>query len=277
MLRFAKGITPYYANARESFVKSGIAQLALRELQENLSNIKGLGALGVAVMLCTLSGPFGTIEVLGVVPRFAYWSFIIVPTYAVGVAIHAVILAGQSPVSMRKRVIAAGLTAFAVSTYVSLVNIAALPNYPTDPLARLAAFGVALIIAGLVSFAISLFMAPAKSVTQTQPDRSALLDRMSHDKRGPLVSLHAEDHYVGVETTKGSELILIRLADAIELAHPTQGTRIHRSHWVVNAQVTDYTKDNDAWAVILSNGQSVPVSRGYRKNAIQAGLIPARG
>ena len=265
MLRFAKGIIPYYANARESFVKSGIAQLALRELQENLSNIKGLGALGVAVMLCTLSGPFGTIEVLGVVPRFAYWSFIIVPTYAVGVAIHAVILAGQSPVSMRKRVIAAGLTAFAVSTYVSLVNIAALPNYPTDPLARLATFGVALIIAGLVSFAISLFMAPAKSVTQTQPDRSALLDRMSHDKRGPLVSLHDEDHYVGGETTKGPELILIRLADAIELAHPTQGTRIHRSHWVVNAQVTDYTKDNDAWAVILSNGQSVPVSRGYRK------------
>ena len=277
MLCLTKGIAPYYANARESFVKSGIVRLALRELQENLSNIKGLGALGVAVMLCTLSGPFGTNDALGVVPRFAYWSFIIVPTYALGVVIHAIILAGQSPASMRKRVIAAGLSAFAVSTYVSLVNIAALPNYPTDPMARLATFGITLIIAGLVSFAISLFMAPAKSVIQTQPDRPALLDRMSHDKRGQLISLHAEDHYVRVETTKGSELILIRLADAIDLAHPTHGMRIHRSHWVVNAQVTDYTKDNDAWAVILSNGQSVPVSRGYRKNAIQAGLIPARG
>lgn len=277
MLRFPNGITPYYAGQRKSFVKSGIVQLALREMQENLSNIKGLGALGVAVLLCTLSGPFGTIDTLDVVPRFAYWSFIIVPTYIFGAIIHSVILAGQSPVATRKRVIAAGLTAVAVSTYVSLVNIAALPNYPTDPMARIATFGVALIIAGLVSFAISLFMSPTKLVTKTQSDRPALLDRIPHDKRGPLISLHAEDHYVRVETSKGSELVLIRLSDAIDLAYPVQGLRIHRSHWVVTSQVTDYIKNGDAWSVILSNGHSVPISRGYRNDAIQAGLIPARG
>jgi hypothetical protein len=231
----------------------GFAQLALRELQEIMSDFKRLSVLCLVVILCTLSGPFGTINVLDVIPRFAYWSFIVMPTYAFGV------------------------TAFGVATYISLVNIAALPDYPTDWVQRLATFGIALVIAGLISFAISWFIAPPKSETMPQPDRPALLDRLTHNKRGPLVSLHAEDHYVRVETTKGSELILIHLADAIELAHPTQGTRIHRSHWVVNTQVTDYIKEGDVWSVILSNGQSAPISRGYRNDAIQAGLIPARG
>ncbi len=231
----------------------GFAQLALRELQEIMSDFKRLSVLCLVVILCTLSGPFGTINVLDVIPRFAYWSFIVMLTYAFGV------------------------TAFGVATYISLVNIAALPDYPTDWVQRLATFGIALVIAGLISFAISWFIAPPKSETMPQPDRPALLDRLAHNKRGPLVSLHAEDHYVRVETTKGSELILIHLADAIELAHPTQGTRIHRSHWVVNTQVTDYIKEGDVWSVILSNGQSAPISRGYRNDAIQAGLIPARG
>lgn len=255
----------------------GFAQLALRELQEIMSDFKRLSVLCLVVILCTLSGPFGTINVLDVIPRFAYWSFIVMPTYAFGVMAHGAILGEHRPVSQRRRIMAAAVTAFGVANYISLVNIAALPDYPTDWVQRLATFGIALVIAGLISFAISWFIAPPKSETMPQPDRPALLDRLAHNKRGPLVSLHAEDHYVRVETTKGSELILIHLADPIELAHPTQGTRIHRSHWVVNTQVTDYIKEGDVWSVILSNGQSAPISRGYRNDAIQAGLIPARG
>lgn len=277
MLGFSEQVIYHFVKQRGLFVKFGFAQLALRELQENMSDFKRLSVLCLAVVLCTLSGPFRTIGVLDVIPRFAYWSFIVVPTYAFGVMAHGAVLGDQRPISRHRRVIAAGLTAFGVAGYISLVNIAALPNYPTDSMGRAATFGVAFVIAALVSFAISLFMAPNNSATEPMSDHPALLDRLVHDKRGPLISLHAEDHYVRVETTKGSELILIRLADAIELTLPTPGTRIHRSHWVVNAQVKDYTKGSDAWSVIMSNGQSVPISRGYRNDAIQAGLIPARG
>jgi DNA-binding LytR/AlgR family response regulator len=97
------------------------------------------------------------------------------------------------------------------------------------------------------------------------------------DKRGALISLHAEDHYVRIETVKGSELILMRLADAIQLAQPAKGVQVHRSHWVALDQVTGYDKTDGTWNVILSNGRRVPISRGYRADAITAGIIPARG
>ena len=69
-------------------MKMGFAQLALRELQEIMSDFKRLSVLCLVVILCTLSGPFGTINVLDVIPRFAYWSFIVMPTYAFGVMAH---------------------------------------------------------------------------------------------------------------------------------------------------------------------------------------------
>ena len=92
-----------------------------------------------------------------------------------------------------------------------------------------------------------------------------------------MISLHAEDHYVRVETVNGSELILMRLADAIQLAQPIKGVQVHRSHWVALDQVTGYDKTDGTWTVILTNGRCVPVSRGYRADAITAGIIPARG
>ena len=135
------------------------------------------------------------------------------------------------------------------------------------------------VICDCVCYRFGIFLLPAREDSPEIPVKwdIVLLGRLPFDKRGALISLHAEDHYVRVETVKGSELILMRLADAIQLAQPIKGVQVHRSHWVALDQVTGYDKTDGTWTVLLCDGRRVPISRGYHADAITAGIIPARG
>ena len=66
--------------------------------------------------------------------------------------------------------------------------------------------------------------------------RPAIEQRLPLAKRGPVVRMSMQDHYVELTTAHGSELVLLRMADAVAEADPA-GLRIHRSHWVHPAHV----------------------------------------
>ncbi|MEZ5790290.1 MAG: LytTR family DNA-binding domain-containing protein [Nitratireductor sp.] len=89
------------------------------------------------------------------------------------------------------------------------------------------------------------------------------------------MSLQAQDHYVRVTTTRGSEMILIRLADAENELGTGLGERVHRSWWVAKGHASRLERSNGRMELILSNGTSVPVSRSYRKAAEFLVLPPA--
>jgi DNA-binding LytR/AlgR family response regulator len=94
------------------------------------------------------------------------------------------------------------------------------------------------------------------------PDRPPLLDRVPVDKRGTLIRLEVQDHYVLVVTTRGSVLVLMRLADAITEAGA--GQQIHRSHWVSDAGVETISRQggkNPKLLVQTIDGKQLPVSR----------------
>ncbi len=55
------------------------------------------------------------------------------------------------------------------------------------------------------------------------------------ENRGPILRLSAEDHYTMTVTSRGRELILIRFSDALSELAETEGTQIHRSHWIARA------------------------------------------
>jgi len=204
----------------------------------------------------------------------------IVPNYVIGLGINlAVVRQGHGNLTART-LVAAAIAGIVIATYVSAINITVIDQYPRDVPSRSAQFVIAVCVAAVVSVTVAMFIRynakPNDASTET-PRQCALLDRLPLPKRGPIISLHSEDHYVRVETTKGSDLLLIRLTDAIELAAPTQGIQTHRSHWVATDHVEDYKKSNDAWHVVMSNGQEVPISRSNRQTVIEAGLVPARG
>ena len=106
-----------------------------------------------------------------------------------------------------------------------------------------------------------------------RPARLALMERVRPERRGTLLALKAEGHYLQVYTDAGSDLILYRLSDALLEVGAGDGAQVHRSWWVAaSALAPQRHRDR----LVLTNGIEVPVSRSFRVAARQRGwLTPA--
>jgi hypothetical protein len=108
------------------------------------------------------------------------------------------------------------------------------------------------------------------------PPRTArpnLMERVRPERRGALLALKADGHYLQVYTDAGSDLILYRLSDALLELSGDDGVQVHRSWWVAQrALAIERHRDR----LVLVNGVEVPVSRSFRIVARQRGwLSPA--
>ncbi|WP_374573860.1 LytTR family DNA-binding domain-containing protein [Phenylobacterium sp.] len=78
-------------------------------------------------------------------------------------------------------------------------------------------------------------------------------------------AVEAEDHYLRLHTSKGQDLILMRLADAVAELEGIEGEQVHRSWWVARAAVADAERGDGRAILTLVDGCKVPVSRTYAK------------
>jgi DNA-binding LytR/AlgR family response regulator len=77
-------------------------------------------------------------------------------------------------------------------------------------------------------------------VTQAGPQPPKFLERLPLKLRGAEVwAVEAEDHYLRLHTSKGQDLILMRLADAVAELEGIEGAQVHRSWWVARDAITD--------------------------------------
>ena len=90
-------------------------------------------------------------------------------------------------------------------------------------------------------------------------------------KGAELDAVEAEDHYLRLHTSRGSDLILMRLADAVTELEGIEGAQTHRSWWVAKAAVVDARRGDGRAVLTLTNGVEAPVSRSY------AGALRAAG
>ena len=97
------------------------------------------------------------------------------------------------------------------------------------------------------------------------------LERLPLKFRGAeLYAVSAEDHYLRLHTSRGSDLILMRLSDAVAELEGIEGAQTHRSWWVAKDAVAD-ARTGDGRAVLkLKNGVEAPVSRTYARALRQA-------
>jgi len=103
---------------------------------------------------------------------------------------------------------------------------------------------------------------------------SKFLERLPFRLRdAELYAVEAEDHYLRVRTSKGSELILLRLSDAIAELDVVEGVQTHRSWWVAKAGVADTRRGDGRATLILKDGAEAPVSRTYAKTLREAGWL----
>jgi len=70
-----------------------------------------------------------------------------------------------------------------------------------------------------------------------------------------------EDHYLRVYTRLGSDLILMRMRDALAELDGLDGAQIHRSWWVARAAVERVVRDGRNVTLALPGGLQAPVAR----------------
>ena len=98
------------------------------------------------------------------------------------------------------------------------------------------------------------------------------LDRLPAKLRGArLIAVQAEDHYLRLHTDRGSDLILMRLADALIELEGLEGAQTHRSWWVARDAVASVARGDGRAALTLDGGAVVPVSRRYARALREAG------
>ena len=230
----------------------------------------------VAGILLGWSGPFDTFSALAPVPRLLYWLIVVATTYATGVFVHgwaARALALQQTGFWRATLVGGLLTGAAVTLVLLGINWAGLGLAPAgaDYLLPVAANAVG------VSLLVSVALALAGRETRPPPEAgkpARILARLPLEKRGALISLSVQDHYVEVRTSKGREMLLMRLKDAMAETEGVDGLQVHRSHWVALGQVRAARRLGDRAELSMSDGRDIPVSRTYVKAIRAAGLLP---
>lgn len=244
---------------------------------------------GTAAVL-TLLGPFGTYQDLALGGRLAYWGgLIVVGTLTYELAVFVALRLLKDP-ARRWRPMLAGVTlgvAMVMTLCVAVLERVARGNDLLTPLGLAELFLDVLVVTLLVS-AVPVWLelrdrgllvsepppaaatpldapppgaAPASVETAPRAD-PPFLDRIPARLGRDLLALEMEDHYVRVHTALGSDLILMRLRDAVAELAGVEGMRVHRSHWVADAAVVEVERKPDGkLALRLRDGRRVPVSR----------------
>jgi hypothetical protein len=88
------------------------------------------------------------------------------------------------------------------------------------------------------------------------------LERLPPKLRGAeLWAVEAEDHYLRLHTSRGQDLILMRLGDALAELEGADGAQTHRSWWVAREAVAGVRRADGRATLTLKNGVEAPVSR----------------
>jgi DNA-binding LytR/AlgR family response regulator len=278
-------------------VSDTLLQSTLRELHTLLSRPRLWVVFALMVGLFVVTGPFGTYERLAFPTRLGYWLVLHAATWTcalASIAFFDTALSPRVPSRLHRMLTGAVVSALPVGVAISVINFALLmrPLNGGQILENaLVALPIGLAFSALTWLSISAGdqlaqtgqpagqpgaaapVVPGSTADPAMQDpantpataaRPALLDRLPVEKRGALIRLEVQDHYVLVVTTRGTELLLMRLGDAIGEAGP--GRQVHRSHWVAehpeNFLVRGAGK-NGRLAIRAADGADIPVSRSY--------------
>ncbi|MFL7900635.1 LytTR family DNA-binding domain-containing protein [Azospirillum argentinense] len=258
-----------------------------------------LPVLLAAALVLTLLGPFGTFADLTLAQRLAYWCGLI---GLGGLAFELLTLAAGHRLRERAGAWRAMLAGVVLAVAALMTLTVALLERTLRGMDFLRPLGLAelfvyVVLVTLLVSAIPVWLelrdrgllagptpppsppvldnAPAPPAERPEP---AFLARLPARLGRDLLALEMEDHYVRAHTAEGSDLILMRLRDAIAELAGLQGMQVHRSHWVAAAAVAGVERKPDGKLVlVLRNGRRVPVSRSYAAAVREAGWTEKTG
>ncbi len=257
---------------QESFVNGPLAGHLKREAGAVFGSAQSLGLLALVALLAGFAGPFGTYEAFSPLARHLYWALVVLGTAAAGHLTGTAVeyyLSRLAWPTLPRLLVASGMTAQPVFGVVAL----ALFGFGLKPDGR--ELLLLYVQCAAVVGSVSVFLALAdQSARKPKTDATPkLVDRLPGAKRGRLIRLAAQDHYVEVVTEGGRTLLPMRFRDAIAETAPETGAQVHRSHWVALRAISGRCRINDKSGLRLSDGSFVPVGRKFRPAARRQGIL----
>ncbi|OWU83569.1 hypothetical protein ATO6_16970 [Oceanicola sp. 22II-s10i] len=249
----------------------------MREMVSGFANQRRLAVLATVVVILTMLGPFGTYEAMPPGRRSLFWSLIVLGiSVPMHIAMCQCLVADMFRDWPRPRCIALGSAIAAVPGAFIVFLVCALlwPRHMT-----LEAYALTYVQVAVMGSAIGLvqYMQGSFDTVTPRPDSRrtpaehhpsepvAFHRRLTPDTGTDILSLTMQDHYVQVSTTRGVQMVLIRLSDAIAELEGVDGMQVHRSHWIALPHAVRMERKDGKDRVILSDGRDLPVSRTYAK------------
>jgi DNA-binding LytR/AlgR family response regulator len=252
------------------------AAIAQKSRSLTLGLVRGVSVAAAAGVVLAFMGAFGSMEA-PLWLRLVYWVPVMLAGALWGHLCSRLVFRWVDP-DERPWLTVAALTAAItgpVSLFVWAVTglmfegevypLAALP-YMVGPVVTITA----------VMSAINVFLGKAQPVqTHASVIGAALArfpERLPPRLRGAVIrAVQAEDHYLRIHTDRGSDLILMRLSDALDELEGLEGAQTHRSWWVARDAVRDVARGDGRATLTLEGGLTAPVSRRYAKALRDAG------
>lgn len=126
---------------------------------------------------------------------------------------------------------------------------------------------------GMTAISYLLHRRPAEThATAEGAPPPVFLERLPAKLSGAEVwAVEAEDHYLRLHTSRGQDLILMRLSDAVRELEGIEGAQTHRSWWVARDAVTEVERGDGRATLTLRDGTQAPVSRAFARTLREAG------
>lgn len=224
--------------------------------------------LGLGVLL-GFAAPFASNPPLSAPVRYTFWIGMVFAGYATALAAEKLVSETSIP-RPELRLLAVALASALPLTFVAAWVIPLIrPGHVYAPLQLPALFGPVAVVQLAITF-ILLRKPSAPPRPPSAPGRNAsgsfpraLLSRLPNRLGEEIVALEAEDHYLRVHTVLGSDLVLMRLSDAVAALEPDLGLQVHRSWWVAQDAICEIMRSEQRSHLKLRNGLLVPVGRTY--------------
>ncbi|MDP1738498.1 MAG: LytTR family DNA-binding domain-containing protein [Caulobacter sp.] len=240
-------------------------------------HLRGLAIAALAGGFLAAAGAFQTGEA-PVAIRFAYWIGVMLVGATAGIVVSVLVDRGgwfDDRPALQGSVIAATLT-IPLTVMIWLISSFAFRGGRLE-LEAINYFVGPVFIVTCVMTALNYFTQRTPPETHAalaggSPPR--FLERLPARLRGAeIFAVEAEDHYLRLHTSKGQDLILMRLSDAVAELEGLEGAQVHRSWWVARAAVEDARRADGRATLTLKDGASAPVSRAYAKALRASGWI----
>lgn len=237
--------------------------------------LRGAAVAVISGLFLTFSGAFGTDDApLGL--RLAYWMGLMALGYLWGAFVARFFFN-----TGRRRTGNVWLDAIVASLVMSgpftlVVWFASRAIFNSNiPLAGLPILFGSVLLVSLAITAINMLLETRRAAQAADtPAPVKFLERLPIRLRGGEVwAVEAEDHYLRLHTSKGQDLILMRLADAVSELEGIEGAQVHRSWWVARDAIADARRGDGRATLTLKDGSEVPVSRTYAGELRDKGWI----